>query len=622
VTVPAPFTGTLGTVGAQLGLFQLGGPPLTNTFGRSLPSLPQGVTDALPFIAHFYANDGVTPNTTTATMSMLNRPVLSPVLANGGYNQLLLQVAAKPAGVVQGNVCRLTEQDGDSSILYTGVVEDFPDFVSGSQVTHQILLSPLAVELDDTFSQAVYTAATDVTQLVRDAVALTNHCSCDPTSVPAATGIMAATSGRVDFRNQSVRQIIDTARSIAGSTWFWHVDHLGRVWFQAMGSQAVYTIPRAQYQERTSSASIQNRKNRVTVIGAAAGGNNTALSATANGSSQNPGPNSIGIRALSPPLAVPTVADTATLTAIANNVLAVLDRIWNRVDLKVLPSFGKRIHASQPGGAMMRYWEPTVNPLQESEAGGGYTGPFITQSLDNDGLLQHLVAGDIPVTSQTDLQNMVNSLAARTAAGLVSFPSPTLSDWAAFQTSSANSSGGRLSVFDLIPRLRVDIGNLPQYTDPTGVISLAEYGLRSMDASGNLIFDSAGLVGVGKILASAQAGSSVVNGTGGTHVAIPSTTINYTLVRQTTVLFLCPCAAYTSAGGPHDVNLRHDSLTNSFTDCWFTATTPNTTNGCIVDLQVLAAGTHEGHLQVFFGGAGAQSISITQASVLAIQLGA
>jgi hypothetical protein len=202
------------------------------------------------------------------------------------------------------------------------------------------------------------------------------------------------------------------------------------------------------------------------------------------------------------------------------------------------------------------------------------------------------------------------------------FPRPSLSGQTVMQTASESSQGGRITVVDATSQVRADFGNLPQYSDPGGVVSLAEYGIRAMDPSGNLLFDSAGLVGVGKILASAQAGSSVVNGTGGTHVSIPNTTITYTLPRSGTVLFLCPVAAYTSAGGPHDVNLRHDSNINSFTDCWFTATTPNTTNGCIIDLQVLAAGAHEGHLQVFFGGAGAQSISITQASVLAIQLGA
>lgn len=79
-------------------------------------------------------------------------------------------------------------------------------------------------------------------------------------------------------------------------------------------------------------------------------------------------------------------------------------------------------------------------------------------------------------------------------------PAPTLSGKTVMQSTS-EQGGGRITVVDLQPRVRAEFGNLDGYTDPTGHVSPAEFGIRSMDAAGNLLFDSSGLVGLGEVLA-------------------------------------------------------------------------------------------------------------------------
>src|SRR5215472_3624436 len=128
--MPTALTGSLGWTGIYP--VQLGGPPLVNTFERKLPSTTTfsgEASAARPFIGHLYQNDGVTPR---GTFSVLNRPVLAPTLANGGFNQIVLEVQFYASGMIwgefvwgvptwggsgisvtQGNVIRLSEQGGD-----------------------------------------------------------------------------------------------------------------------------------------------------------------------------------------------------------------------------------------------------------------------------------------------------------------------------------------------------------------------------------------------------------------------------------------------------------------------------------------------------------------------------
>jgi len=391
-------TGALGGIGAQLGLLQLGGPAQKFTYARSHP------TQALPLIAHIYQNDGVT---LIKTLSVLSRPAIIATTANGGYEQLTLELATKATGISTGNVLRLTEQGGDGSFIFGGVIEDIPDATAPDKVSHQLLVSPFAFELADTYVQVNYTVATDVSQMARDAFAATAHCSCDQISVPAATGI----TGMGDFRNMPAQNLLDNARGIAGANWYWFVDELGRGWFQPMGSGAIYTLMQGpDYQEQTTSRSIQQQKNDILVIGGIPSGSAVQITSRYTGASQS-GVNGIGVRSLNPPIQVPGVVDQATLDAIAASLGAVLDQPWNRTDISVLSTFAKRLHGSQPGGGMVRYWQAAVPSLPESEAGGGFVGPYILQKTEDNGLLQKVTAGNIPMTNQTDIDDMVQRLA-------------------------------------------------------------------------------------------------------------------------------------------------------------------------------------------------------------------
>jgi hypothetical protein len=531
--MPTALNGTLGWTG--LHPVQLGGPPLTNTYARTLPPA------AAPFIAHAYQNDGVT---SLGTFTALTAPTLVWTPANGGMDQVQLMVSTRSITLTQGNVIRLSYQGDGASIVFSGTVEDLPDIIGPGRVQHIILLTAFGFELDDVHSSSVYTGPTDLGQIVRDAVAQTTHCSCDQVSVPAYTGIFAPTSsgGTLDFRNQTLKQQIDTCRSIAGPTWYWFVDELGRVWFQYMGSAARYTLMRGiHYEERTSAASIQDRKNHILAIGGVPTGGSANATGVYDGASQS----TIGKRALAPPLAIPNITDQAALDSIAANIGAVLDRVWNRVQLKVLPAIGQRIHGSQPGGAMIRYWEPVIAPFTESEAGtGAYIGPYIAQRVEYDGEHQQLTAGDIPVTNQNDITNMVQTQVSRAAANSVQVTAAALNLQQTLTGSFQSGTGTRTS-----SGLIATLWQLNQQEfaaiDPNGVtraemgnlaangISPAQWGFRANDASGSPIFDSLGLIKVMTSLGLVDVSSLTFTST--TFADIAGASVAFTIARQANV---------------------------------------------------------------------------------------
>lgn len=641
------FTGSMGWTG--LHPVQLGGPPLINTWTRPLSS------KAVPLLAHVYENDGVTPK---GTVPVLNMSSITATTANGGYDQLTLELATAStaaiygqsiygqamygAQMLQGNVVRLTEVGGPwNGFVYGGVVEDLPDSVSPTSVTHSVLLTHFGFELDDVQSSSFYTAPTDVSQIVRDAVAQTFHCSCDQVSVPPATGILAplTTGGAVDFRNQTVKQQIDTCRSIAGPTWFWYVDELGRVWFQAMGGAAAYTVMRGpHYEQRTTSASIHDRKNRVTVIGGVPTGGSANLVGRYNGTSQL----SIGIRALTPNLSVPNITDQTTLNSLAANIGTVLDRVWKKVNLAIHPPYVQRIHGSQPGGPMLRYWEPVVSSIPQSESGtGAYTGPFIVQSVAYDQLHQTVVAGDIPVTSQTDVQNMVNNLVSRmsanslqvTAAALNLTQTLTGSFQSGIGTTVVNSQGqlvqgtlwslnqSEFQAIDPSGVTRAEMGNLAQ-----NGLSPAQWGFRANGADGVPLFDSVGVIGLPKRLAEVI-NTSAVQGTNTSFADVSgAVTSTFTLSRQSNLLVMAMgrvAAQPANTGNFVFLGLRCGSstTTGSPSEVDAATTTVMFVPFCLFFWVTLAAGSFTAALQANAqGGVGAQW-NVAYADVIVFQFG-
>lgn len=570
--MPTALTGSLGWTGIHP--VQLGGPPLVSTFDQTLP------TEAKPLIAHAYLSDGVTAQ---GTFSVLNRPPIKVTLANGGPESITLEVATRSpapiygqtlygsttyggAAIVHGAVIRLSEQGGDGRFIYSGVVESLPDIIGPSGTSHQIVLAPFAMELGRCFAQVNYTELTDVAQMARDAFATTQHCSCDQVSVPPSTGI----GGMGDFQNRPAQELLDTARAIAGPFWFWHVDVDGRGWFQPMGSAASYTLSRGpDYESRTSNGGdISDRKNKVVSVGGVtvAGPNATA---TYDGASQT----LIGVRALNPPLEIPGVSDQATLQAITTSVGLTLDRTWQRVQIRALPSVGQRIHGSRPGGALLRYFEPAVGSLAESETGsGGYTGPFIVQSVEADGLYQAIEAGDVPITDQRDVDALVQALISRRAAYAVqvtpaalNLPGQKLTGSFVSGTGQLTSAGQPASQWALSPTefsvadpggiVRAEMGNLGAIG-----ISPAQWGFRANDASGNPIFDSQGLIKVATLLGAESLGHVTQFGSGTGWAVIQSMTgtgINFTLLRAANLLVVSRTSVLMTGGADNYPSLYH-----------------------------------------------------------------
>lgn len=114
---------------------------------------------------------------------------------------------------------------------------------------------------------------------------------------------------------------------------------------------------------------------------------------------------------------------------------------------------------------------------------------------------------------------------------LIVLPGPTLSGNTVMQAGqSAGQGGGILQVVDQSLVTRAQFGNLPAYTDPHGIFSPAEYGIRVMDASGNLIFDPQGLVGVVHLIAANVSGGGTYTGPF-TNGLLPTTT-TFTLSRR------------------------------------------------------------------------------------------
>lgn len=556
--MPTALSGSLGWTGVHP--LQLGGPPLVSTWSRPIAG------QALPLIAHVYANDGVTAK---GTFKVLNRPAIKSTLANGGLDQITLEVPQQsiaaiwgqfiwgtvPWGgkTIQGDVIRLTEEGGPwPGFIYGGVIESLPDTRSATGTKHEIVVSPFGWELTRVGTQLVYTTPTDVIQTVRDAVALTQHCSCDQVSVPVSTGVMIAQAGAVDYRGQKVTQVLDTARSILGPTWVWHCDELGRVWMYPQGSGAVYTLlGGAHYEERTTNGGdIQDRMNQVIAVGGVpAGGSANVQAVVPPLGTLSPSQQQFGIRTLDPPVSVPNITDQATLSLIANGVLATLDQTWIRVQIKALPKFTQRIHASQPGGAMLRYFEEVANPLPESGQGLGYVGPFITQAVTYDGLRQEIEAGSIPVTNQADVDNLVQSLVSRAALNSLQVTAAALNLnqtlTGSFQSGTGTLVNGQratlwslgqqeFAAIDPNAITRAEMGNLA-----ANGISPAQWGFRANDSRGIPIFDSEGLIAVMQQLGQVQGGgtqnisslSDVLLNDGSGHQA----TITFTLARQARV---------------------------------------------------------------------------------------
>lgn len=534
--------GCLSSAGSGLSVIGLGGPPLTATVPtRSMPATGE------PWIAHVYHNDW----SFKATIDPLdgNQQPLGASL-NGGFQPLTLPVAASPASTVcaPGDLITITEQGGDGLPIIGGIVEDLPDIAdSQGQTSHGIAIAPFVAELADTGVELVYTVPTDVGRMVRDAVSKTAHCGFNFETIPD-TGVLLPTSGfdPVQFTGAVAADVLNAAILMAGPTYSWFCDELGTVWFQPMASVADWSVTRGEdYTRRERSTSITNLKNHIPVQGGIPSGASAPVVATYDNPTSQA---SYGLRKWDPPPTYPMIADTATLQAIANTLGALFDRVMTKVIL-TLPRLAKRIQMGSIGGPTIRYFEPATDPLPGSSPGSGsFSNPFAVLGLQLIGIEQVVTAGDFPYATSDNWQYILERLLQRQVVAPLSLPAPTLSGHTVMQVGTVVGTGGRFTILYGSGQIALDVGTLPSYIDPSGVISSGGQGIRLLDPTGLILVDTGGHQQTGNNLgASGQGPGQVISATSYTTTS-PAIQFSFTLARQTRCLFLGGAEGHIQAG--------------------------------------------------------------------------
>lgn len=342
------------------------------------------------------------------------------------YDDIRLAAGTDTADPVQlTDVIRLSEMgDNAGTILLTGTVETTPDELSPGSTHHYITVTPWVAELGDGYFDHAYTAVdpgggrswtgttpTDVAQFVRDAVAMTAHCSVNPISCPN-TGITAY----YDFQSTNPLDAIHVAKQIAGANWWWFVDAEGVVWFQpvVVANPPTITLKRGvDFNSIKPSQTILGMKNLIAI----SGGGITSLYS-------NPATQArFGIKAMNPNPAYPQVTDQGTLDAIAASLGVQFDRVINGAQVE-LPALGLRLNLNRPGGLTVRLLDSAQEALSESGPGTGtYGSTLIVQDIETDGAMQRLVLGDSPF-ADTDTAYEATRIAQRISV-VASAPGPT-----------------------------------------------------------------------------------------------------------------------------------------------------------------------------------------------------
>jgi hypothetical protein len=398
-------TAELGTTDSQLGQFVLGSVAPSRASAGVIPAQPALVTSQKPYLAHLYKNDGITLK---KTFQLLKAPALKTT-TNGGYDNLTIEVESwdqSSVGPAQGDVVKITQQGGDGSVIYGGLVDDVVDDIAPGKAAHQIDLISFFTELGDAFFNAQYPTATDVAQFIRDAVAASSHCWVTPESCPD-TGVLAVWY----FSQTNALEALTVARRLAGVNAYFFVDARGCVWFGSANrsATAAYTVKRGvDFNARKRSAPLSDLRNIIVALGGYPVGSQVPIqSAYVNAASIA----QYGRRMLNPPLIFPTVADQATLDKIVATYGAIFDRLVVRGEI-TLQNFGQQIDLRRQGGATIRYWESAV-PGQPGT--GGYSPTYVVLDVEIDGPTQKVVFGDIPVTSIQDIQGEIDRIIQRAA---------------------------------------------------------------------------------------------------------------------------------------------------------------------------------------------------------------
>jgi hypothetical protein len=219
--------------------------------GAGLPAVPVFTPGARalatagnrPYIGHLYTNAGV-------FKELIGPLVEAPsfkISINGGHHPLTVQIASKDPNALRGDLLKLTEQGGDGTVVYTGIIEDLIEGTDG-KTGYTIQLQPLVVELGDTPFSHEYYQQTDVAQMARDAVTQAisygKHLSYTSASIPL-TGL----TGIFSFVNATCLRVLEEAKKMAGPNFFYYVDENGLVTFGAANLGAATSSYSVQAQD-------------------------------------------------------------------------------------------------------------------------------------------------------------------------------------------------------------------------------------------------------------------------------------------------------------------------------------------------------------------------------------
>jgi hypothetical protein len=192
-----------------------------------------------------------------------------------------------------------------------------------------------------------------------------------------------------------------------------------------------------------------------------------------------------------------------------------------------------------------------------------------------------------------------------------------------------NLQNPQITISDGSARARFAVGNLSAYTGPNGVASPALFGYRSLDATGNVIGDSAGLSQIMAELGHVEATGGPVNFTSTTPALVSiggvGATITFTLTRQVRVLALASILGF-AVGDVGLVDIFVDGVNKCPTKGPHIAFGPGV-NGVTTAVsyysESLATGSHtiqlRGYVQT---SGGTQTLSVDTHDLICWQLGA
>lgn len=399
---------TAGSVQTYSGAYFL---DATGTFISEFYAIAPYLSGSSPW--KYYTSTAVAPANAVAMAPFFNPGWWDGVTgANAQFwvDDLRLAVGMSTDDPIQnGDIIQLTEQgDPGSAILYTGIVEAVDDETSPDVVRHQISLAPMVVELGDSYFNQQYTVLTDVAQMVRDAVAATNHLTVQPWSV-GDTGVKAI----YNFNSTNALEVLNVAKKIAGVNFWWFVDASGLVWFQSAtpANPPKLTLKRGSDLNGVHrTVNISGLKNFGRALGGYPTGALVPITSQYNNAVSR---KKYGTRTMDPPLLFPTVSDQATLDKIMATAGAAFDRELVTVVLKA-PALGTRLTLGIPGGLTARYWEPATDEYPQPSSSSGAVSPnYIAQDIEINGAEQILMVGDVAVAGLADEMFELNRIVQR-----------------------------------------------------------------------------------------------------------------------------------------------------------------------------------------------------------------